>query len=427
MAGPLVGYRVLDLSRILAGPWLGQLLSDLGAEVWKIERPHTGDDTRHWGPPFLKETTESAYFLSANRGKHSICVDIATKEGGAIVRALAQQADIVIENYKVGDMKRYGLDYETLRRLKPDIIYCSITGYGQTGPMKNVAGYDMAIQATAGLMSITGESDDKPGGGPQKVGIPIADILTGMYSATGVLSALLHRERTGEGQHIDMALLDVQVAVLANQNLNFLTTGVPPRRYGNAHPNIVPYQVFKAKDGSFVLAIGNDQQFRKFCTSAGLRDLAADPRFITNTDRLRHRNELIPLLAEHLVRETAQHWISLLEPLGVPCAPINRLDQVFAHPQVVHRELQVNLPHPTGATAPLVANPIKFSRTRIEYTMSPPMLGKHTEQVLTTALNLDEADIQRLRELRIIYTGDLATGNAGGHEEATSARVPDPG
>lgn len=234
MAGPLVGYRVLDLSRILAGPWLGQLLSDLGAEVWKIERPGTGDDTRQWGPPFLKkdgkiDTTESAYFLSANRGKHSICVDISTDEGGAIVRALAQQADLVIENYKVGDMARYGLDYETLRKLKPDIIYCSITGYGQTGPMKDVAGYDMAIQAIGGLMSITGESDDRPGGGPQKVGVPIVDILTGMYSAAGVISALLHRERTGEGQHIDMALLDVQVAVLANQNLNFLTTGVPPQ------------------------------------------------------------------------------------------------------------------------------------------------------------------------------------------------------
>ncbi len=284
MAGPLVGYRVLDLSRILAGPWLGQLLSDLGAEVWKIERPGTGDDTRQWGPPFLRkngeiDTTESAYFLSANRGKHSICVDISTDEGSAIVRALAQQADLVIENYKVGDMARYGLDYETLRKLKSDIIYCSITGYGQTGPMKDVAGYDMAIQAIGGLMSITGESDDQPGGGPQKVGVPIVDILTGMYSAAGVISALLHRERTGEGQHIDMALLDVQVAVLANQNLNFLTTGVPPKRYGNAHPNIVPYQVFKTRDGSFVLAVGNDQQFQKFCVAVGLPELVDDDRF----------------------------------------------------------------------------------------------------------------------------------------------------
>jgi len=417
MAGPLTGYRILDLSRILAGPWLGQLLSDLGADVWKIERPFTGDDTRHWGPPYLKETTESAYFLSANRGKRSICVDIATEAGADVVRGLAQQADIVIENYKVGDMKRYGLDYESLRRLKSNIIYCSITGYGQSGPMKNVAGYDMAIQAISGLMSITGESDDKPGGGPQKVGIPIADILTGMYSATGVISALLHRERTGEGQYIDMALLDVQVAVLANQNLNFLTTGAPPKRYGNAHPNIVPYQVFKSKDGSFVLAVGNDRQFEKFCMAAGLTDLATDPRFITNTDRLRHRDELVPLVAEHLERETTQHWISLLEPIGVPCAPINRLDQVFAHPQVIHRELQVNLPHTTGKTTPLVANPIKFSRTEIEYEMGPPMLGEHTTEVLTTVLNLDEETIRSLIERRIIYCGDFADSNVDRHEE----------
>ena len=264
MAGPLSGYQILDLSRILAGPWLGQLLADLGATVWKIERPFTGDDTRHWGPPHLDGTTESAYFLSANRGKHSICVDIATQAGADIVRSLVRKTDVLIENYKVGDMKRYGLDYEALRLIKPDIVYCSITGYGQTGPMKNVAGYDMAIQAISGLMSITGEADDKPGGGPQKVGVPISDLLTGMYSATGVLSALLHRERTGEGQHIDMALLDVQLAALANQNLNYLTTGKPPRRYGNAHPNIVPYQVFRSSNGSFVLAVGNDQHGPQF-------------------------------------------------------------------------------------------------------------------------------------------------------------------
>ena len=410
MAGPLVGYRVLDLSRILAGPWLGQLLSDFGAEVWKIERPGTGDDTRQWGPPFLKDdnsadTTESAYFLSANRGKHSICVDISTKEGSAIVRALAQKADIVIENYKVGDMARYGLDYETLRRLKPDIIYCSITGYGQTGPMKDVAGYDMALQAIGGLMSITADSDDKPGGGPQKVGVPIVDILTGMYSATGVISALLHRERTGEGQHIDMALLDVQVAVLANQNMNFLTTGTPPKRYGNAHPNIVPYQAFKTDDGSFVLAVGNDQQFKKFCAAAGLEELTADSRFTTNADRLRNRSQLIPLLDAHLVRETTHHWISLLEPIGVPCAPINQLDQVFAHPQVIHRELQISLPHSSGIAAPLVANPIKFSTTKIEYSKSPPRRGEDTEHVLKSVLNFDEAQIRRLKDSRIVDTG----------------------
>ncbi|EFI51335.1 L-carnitine dehydratase/bile acid-inducible protein F [Afipia sp. 1NLS2] len=410
MAGPLVGYRVLDLSRILAGPWLGQLLSDLGAEVWKVERPGTGDDTRQWGPPFLKDdnaanTTESAYFLSANRGKHSICIDISTEEGGTIVRKLAQHADIVIENYKVGDMARYGLDYETLKKSKPDIIYCSITGYGQTGPMKAIAGYDMAIQAIGGLMSITGESDDNPGGGPQKVGVPIVDILTGMYSATGVISALLHRERTGEGQHIDMALLDVQVAVLANQNLNYLTTGTPPKRYGNAHPNIVPYQTFKTKDGSFVLAVGNDQQFKKFCAASRLTHLATDSRFATNTDRLNNRNQLIPLLDAHLAQETTEHWISILEPVGVPCAPINRLDQVFAHPQVIHRGMQINLSHSSGATAPLVANPIKFSATKIEYAKSPPRRGEDTKSVLKSILNFNDTDIRRLSDLRIIDTG----------------------
>jgi len=408
MAGPLSGIQVLDLSRILAGPWLGQLLSDLGATVWKIERPFTGDDTRHWGPPHLEGTTESAYFLSANRGKHSICVDIASPAGAEIVRGLARKTDVVIENYKVGDMKRYGLDYETLRLVKPDIVYCSITGYGQTGPMKNVAGYDMAIQAMSGLMSITGESDDLPGGGPQKVGVPISDLLTGMYSAAGVLSALLHRERTGEGQYIDMALLDVQVAALANQNLNFLTTGKPPRRYGNAHPNIVPYQVFRSSDGSFVLAVGNDQQFRKFCAASGLPELCEDARFITNTDRLRHRSDLIPILAEHLARETTEHWISLLEPVGVPCAAINRMDQTFAHPQVVHRGLRIDLPHATGKTAPLVANPIKFSQTRIEYSMSPPLLGEHTKDILNSVLELSDQEIDALEKDKVVYCGKQA-------------------
>lgn len=405
MAGPLSGYQVLDLSRILAGPWLGQLLADLGATVWKIERPFTGDDTRHWGPPHLDGTTESAYFLSANRGKHSICVDIATQAGADIVRSLVKKADVLIENYKVGDMKRYGLDYETLRGIKPDLIYCSITGYGQTGPMKNVAGYDMAIQALSGLMSITGESDDKPGGGPQKVGVPISDLLTGMYSAAGVLSALLHRERTGEGQHIDMALLDVQLAALANQNLNFLTTGTPPRRYGNAHPNIVPYQVFGTSNGSFVLAVGNDQQFRKFCMASGLEELYQDARFATNTDRLQNREDLIAILTGHLARETTEYWIGVLEPIGVPCAAINRIDQAFAHPQVVHRKLQINLPHATGKTAPLVANPIKFSQTAIEYSTSPPMLGEHTKHVLRSILDISDDEISRLEKERIVYCG----------------------
>jgi formyl-CoA transferase len=360
----------------------------------------------------LDGTKESAYFLSANRGKQSICIDISTDEGGDLVRALAKKADVIIENYKFGDMKRYGLDYDAIRLINPGIIYCSITGYGQTGPMKNVAGYDMAIQAISGLMSITGESDGRPGGGPQKVGVPISDLLTGIYSSTAVISALLHRERTGEGQNIDMALLDVQVASLANQNLNFLTTGIAPKRYGNAHPNIVPYQVFETSNGAFVLAVGNDQQFSKFCIAAGLSHLTEDERFKANTDRLRHRDELISQLSARLEQDTTEHWIAVLEPIGVPCAPINKLDQAFTHPQVVHRGLQINLEHASGNTAPLVANPIRFSRTKIEYSSAPPMLGAHTDQVLMNALNLNEDEIRRLRERAVIYSRDAEMPSA---------------
>lgn len=411
MPGPLVGYRVLDLSRILAGPWAGQLLSDFGAEVWKIERPGTGDDTRQWGPPFLKrddksDTTESAYFLSANRGKRSICVDISTPEGGRIVRELARYADVLVENYKVGDMKRYGLDYETLKETNPKIVYCSITGYGQTGPMKDVPGYDMAIQAIGGLMSLTGESDDKPGGGPQKVGVPIVDILTGMYSTTAIVSALLHSTKTGVGQHIDMSLLDVQVGVLANQNLNYLTTGIPPKRYGNAHPNIAPYQAFVTKDGSMVLAIGNDNQFRKFCGAAAIPELSSDVRFRTNTDRLNNREALVGLLECCFAAQTTDWWLSALEPIGVPCAPINTLDKVFSHPQVQHRKLQIDLPHASGATAPLVANPVKFSDTSIEYTTSPPLRGEGTAEILLSVLGYSFEDVRRLSEAGVIDTGD---------------------
>ena len=407
MPGPLAGLRVLDLSRILAGPWLTQLLSDLGAEVWKIERPVTGDDTRQWGPPYLKfddhaSSSESAYFLSTNRGKRSISIDISSKSGGDIVRSLAAQADIFVENYKVGDMKRYGLDYETLRELNSGLIYCSITGYGQTGPMKDVPGYDMAIQAIGGLMSLTGESDDKPGGGPQKVGVPIVDIFTGMYSATAILSALHHRSSTGDGQYIDMALLDVQVAVLANQNLNYLTTGVPPKRYGNAHPNIVPYQTFTTSDGSMVLAVGNDQQFRKFCSVAELPDLPIDPRFKTNTDRLHNRTALIPLLEARMAAKTTEEWIAALEPAGVPCAPINGLDKVFDHPQVIHRNLKIDLAHACGAMAQLVANPIKFSRTKIEYSKAPPLRGEGTKEILSSVLGLSDRQIDDLAQSGVI-------------------------
>ncbi|GEP12317.1 CaiB/BaiF CoA transferase family protein [Methylobacterium gnaphalii] len=411
MPGPLVGYRVLDLSRILAGPWVGQLLSDFGAEVWKIERPGTGDDTRQWGPPYLRrddesDTTESAYFLSANRGKRSVCVDISTPEGSRIVRELARRADVLVENFKVGDMKRYGLDYESLRGINPQIVYCSITGYGQTGPMKDVPGYDMAIQAIGGLMSLTGESDERPGGGPQKVGVPIVDILTGMYSTTAIIAALLHGSKTGIGQHIDMSLLDVQVGVLANQNLNYLTTGLPPKRYGNAHPNIAPYQVFVTKDGSMVLAVGNDNQFRKFCTAAGISELSFDVRFRTNTDRIKNRGALVSLLESCFAARTTDWWLSVLEPIGVPCAPINTLDKVFSHPQVQHRKLQIDLPHASGATAPLVANPVKFSNTTIEYTTSPPLRGEGTAEILRSVLGYSFEDVQRLSEAGVVEIGD---------------------
>lgn len=414
MPGPLVGFRVLDLSRILAGPWVSQLLSDFGADVWKIERPTTGDDTRGWGPPFLKNadgsnTSESAYFLSANRGKRSICIDISSEEGASVIRDLAAHADVFIENYKVGDMKRYGLDYETIRKINPSIVYCSITGYGQTGPMKDVPGYDMAIQAIGGLMSLTGESDDKPGGGPQKVGVPIVDILTGMYSATAIVSALLHRTNTSVGQYIDMSLLDVQVAVLANQNLNYLTTGASPKRYGNAHPNIVPYQVFKTSDGAMVLAVGNDQQFGRFCSVAGVPELSLDPHFRTNSNRLRHRDELIPLLEVSLATKSTEWWMTALEAVGVPCAPINNLEQVFEHPQVLHRNMKIEIPHESGVTATLVANPVKFSQTALEYRASPPLLGEGTAEVLQSILGYSAEEIQRLADMNVLDTGNGAT------------------
>lgn len=406
MAGPLVGYRVLDLSRILAGPWLGQLLSDLGAEVWKIERPGTGDDTRQWGPPFLRkdggvDTTESAYFLSANRGKHSICVDISTEEGSAIVRALAQQADLVIENYKVGDMARYGLDHATLAEENPRLVYCSVTGFGQDGPYSLRAGYDFMIQAIGGLMSITGERDDLPGGGPQKCGVPIADLMTGMYAAVAILAALRERESSGLGQHIDMALLDSQVSWLMNHNLNYLVSGTVPKRWGNAHPNLTPYQAFPTEDGSLILAIGNDSQFRKFCAVAGL-DIATEPRFIDNKSRLAHRDALVAIIAQVMKTKSTAEWMEALEAKGVPCGPINTIDQVFADRQVIHRGLRRNLPHTAAGTVPQVANPIRYSRTPIEYRHGPPVLGEHTTSILANDLGLDAGRIAELQRKGVI-------------------------
>lgn len=406
-SGPLTGVRVLDMSRILAGPWAGQLLADLGAEVIKVERPGTGDDTRAWGPPFLKDqagndTSESAYFLCANRGKKSITLDIARPEGQQLAGELARASDVLIENYKVGDFKRYGLDYATLSASNPRLIYCSITGFGQTGPYRDRAGYDFMIQGMGGLMSCTGERDGAPGGGPQKVGVAIADLMTGMYSTVAILSALHERQASGKGQYIDMALLDTQIAWLANQNMNYLIGGEPPKRMGNAHPNIVPYQTFPTRDGDLILAIGNDSQFAKFCEAAGIPDLPKDARFVDNAARVANRDACAAVIAPAIRKKSTAEWVTLLEPLGVPCGPINRLDEVFANPQVQHRELKVDVPHPLSGSVPLVANPINFSRTPLSYRTPPPLLGQHTDEVLRGLLRKSDAEIAALRDRQII-------------------------
>jgi formyl-CoA transferase len=394
--------RVLDLTRVLAGPWCTQNLADLGADVIKIERPGVGDDTRSWGPPYLCDangcdTTEAAYYLATNRGKRSFTLDIASTEGQEIVRKLARQSDVVMENYKVGQLKKYGLDYESLRHEKPDLVYCSITGFGQDGPYAQRAGYDFIVQGMGGFMSVTGERDDQAGGGPQKAGVAIADLMTGMYATVSVMAALTHRDRTGEGQYIDMALLDVQVAMLANVGGNFLATGNPPARWGNAHPNIVPYQTFAASDGHLIIAVGNDGQYAKFVEAGGRPDLAHDPRFATNPMRVRHRGILVPLLAEMILTKTRHQWISELETVGVPCGPVNNLAEVFDHPQVQARSLQVDLPHPTGGTAKLVRNPMKLSGTPLRCDLPPPTLGQHTAEVLRDLLGQSDEEIEDLR------------------------------
>jgi crotonobetainyl-CoA:carnitine CoA-transferase CaiB-like acyl-CoA transferase len=384
---PLSGVRVLDLSRVLAGPWCTQTLADLGADVIKVERPGAGDDTRSWGPPFLKDrdgqdTQEAAYYLGANRNKRSITVDIARPEGQAVVRRLAAQCDVFVENFKVGDMQRYGLDAATLRAAHPGLVYCSITGFGQTGPYRERAGYDYAIQGIGGLMSVTGERDDRPGGGPQKVGVAVADLFTGMYATVAILAALRHRDATGAGQVVDMALLDAQVAMLANLGANYLVTGRSPGRMGNAHANIVPYQVFEAADGHLILAVGNDGQFAKFCEVAGRPDLARDPRFATNAGRVRHREVLVPLLEPLLKSRTRHQWLTALEAAKVPSGPINSLDEVFADPQVVARGMTAAVPHPLTDDLRLVSSPIKLSATPVQLRHAPPLLGQHTEEVL---------------------------------------------
>jgi crotonobetainyl-CoA:carnitine CoA-transferase CaiB-like acyl-CoA transferase len=404
--GALAGLRVLDLSRVLAGPWCTQTLADLGADVIKVERPGQGDDTRGWGPPFLQgrdgaDTHESAYYLGTNRNKRSVTIDLAQAEGQALVRRLAAGCDVVVENFKVGDMARYGLDAATLRALDPRLVYCSITGFGQTGPYRDRAGYDYAIQGIGGLMSVTGERDDLPGGGPQKVGVAVADLFTGMYATVAILAALRHRDATGQGQVIDMALLDTQVAMLANLGANFLVTGQAPCRAGNAHQNIVPYQVFAVADGHLILAVGNDAQYARFCQVAGCPELATDARFVRNADRVRNRAVLVPLLAERLLQRDKADWLEALQAATVPCGPINDLAEVFADPQVGERAMRVPAPHPLSDTLRLVASPIKMSATPPTLRRAPPLLGQHTDEVLG-AIGIDAGELARLRRAGVI-------------------------
>ena len=397
--GALSHVRVLDLSRVLAGPWATQTLADLGAEVIKVERPGTGDDTRGWGPPWLHEDSgESAYFVSTNRGKKSITIDLARPEGQEIVRRLAAKSDVVVENYKVGALARYGLDYERLAALNPALVYCSITGFGQTGPYRDRAGYDFLIQGMGGLMSITGEPD----GEPMKVGVAITDILTGMYAATGILAALARRERSGRGQHVDLALFDVQVAMLANQAQNYLLTRQPPRRLGNAHPSIVPYRAFATRDGHIVIAVGNDGQFTRLCEVAGLPQLARDARFATNAARVRNRVELEEILARAIAGRESRHWIESLEAATVPCGPINDLAQVFADPQVAHRGMEISAPHALSGTVPMVRSPMRLSETPARGDVPPPTLGQHTTEVLKDLLGMSDAEVAALRAGAVI-------------------------
>ena len=407
MTGALSHIRVLDLSRVLAGPWASQTLADCGAEVIKVERPRDGDDTRNWGPPFLKdsngnETRESAYFLSANRGKLSVSVNVAEPEGQDIIRRLAEASDVFIENYKVGDMARYGLSYDELKKINPRLIYCSITGFGQDGPMAELPGYDFIIQGLGGLMSITGERDNLSGGGPQKVGVAVSDIMTGLYATIAILAAIAHRTETGEGQHIDLALLDTQVATTAVMGMNYLVSGVIPQREGNAHANVVPYQVFRALDDDLIIAVGNDRQFSKLCELIGAPEFAVDVRFALNENRVRHRESLIPLLQDILSTRTVDEWVAVLLPGGVPCGPINNLAQVFQHPQVRERGMQLGLDHACGGITPSIANPIKFSGTPIAYDKAPPILGQHTKQVLTTIGGISEAELESLAAKGIV-------------------------
>ena len=402
MAGPLTGLRVLDLTRVLAGPWATQMLADYGADIVKIEKPGEGDDTRGWGPPFLTDPDgsrgDAAYFLAANRGKSSVAIDMATPQGQKLIGDLAAKSDIVIENFKVGGLKKYGLDYAGLKAINPRLIYCSITGFGQTGPYAQRAGYDFMIQAMGGLMSVTGERDDLDGGGPQKVGVAVADLFTGLYAVTAILAAVVHQRATGQGQYIDVALLDTQVAMLANLNSNYLVAGKVPGRMGNAHLNIVPYQTFQTADGYMIVAVGNDRQYREFCAIIGVPALAEDQRFANNRGRVENREVLITLLTAPMLARTTDQWVEAFEAAAVPCGPILQIDQVFANEQVLARGIQIGLTRDDGVRIPGVANPIVFSETAIEYDKAPPRLGDGTDKVLTETLGLSPETIAALRK-----------------------------
>lgn len=395
------------MSRILAGPWASQILADMGAEVIKIERPGQGDDTRSWGPPYAKDqqgqdTSESAYYLSTNRGKKSVTVDITQEGGQKIIQQLVSESDVVLENFKVGGLKKYGLDYESLNKINPQLIYCSITGFGQTGPYAKRPGYDFAIQGMGGLMSITGQPDDVPGGGPQKVGVALADVTTGLYATIAILGALASRYETGDGQYIDLALLDVQAAVLANQAMNYFTTGQAPGRLGNEHPNIVPYQSFATANGHIILAIGNDTQFKRFCDLVNDPELTKKSCFTTNKQRVQNREILIPIIKQIMKQTSSEEWLQKLDEENIPCSPINTIDKVFENEQIQQRGMQLKMNHPAADKISMVANPIQFSKTPNKYNRPPPLLGEHTEEILSELLEMDMTEIEALQNMGVI-------------------------